>query len=143
MKVFKHLVLAGMIAATPAATTQTAMADSLFEDLGGMTKIERITSRLLDLTFTDPRTAPQFKQTKRDRLEKLLNDQFCELTGGPCKYKGVNMKKSHIKLGITEREFNAMVEQLQAAMDAEDVPYHTQNRFLALLAPMKRDIVER
>jgi len=138
MNFLKHLALAGMIAIAPAT-----QADSLFEDLGGMAKIERITSRLLDLTFNDPRTAPQFKQTKRDRLEKLLNDQFCELTGGPCTYKGVNMKKSHIKLGITEREFNAMVEQLQVAMDAEDVPYHTQNRFLALLAPMKRDIVER
>jgi hemoglobin len=138
MKFLKHLALAGMIAIAPAT-----QADSLFEDLGGMAKIERITSRLLDLTFNDPRTAPQFKQTKRDRLEKLLNDQFCELAGGPCTYKGVNMKKSHIKLGITEREFNAMVEQLQVAMDAEDVPYHTQNRFLALLAPMKRDIVER
>lgn len=138
MKFAKYLVLAGMIAAAPAA-----LADSLFKDLGGMAKIERITARLLDLTFTDPRTAPQFRQTKRDRLEKLLNDQFCELTGGPCTYKGVNMKKSHIKLGITEREFNAMVEQLQAAMDAEGIPFRTQNRFLALLAPMKRDIVER
>lgn len=129
---------AGIILSAPAT-----LADSLFNDLGGMEKIERITTRLLDQTFTDPRTAPQFKHTKRDRLEKLLNDQFCELTGGPCKYKGVNMKKSHIKLGITVREFNAMVEQLQAAMDAEGVPYHTQNRFLALLAPMKSDIVER
>ena len=53
------------------------------------------------------------------------------------------MKKSHIKLGITEREFNALVEQLQQAMDEEDIPFHTQNRLLALLAPMKKDIVER
>ena len=138
MKIFKTVALAALMAATPAA-----FADSLYQDLGGMAKIERITARLLDQTFTDPRTAPQFRQTKRERLEKLLNDQFCELAGGPCTYKGVNMKKSHIKLGITEREFNAMVEQLQAAMTAEDVPYHTQNSYLALLAPMKRDIVER
>jgi hypothetical protein len=28
-------------------------------------------------------------------------------------------------------------------MDDKDVPYATQNRLLALLAPMKRDIVTR
>ena len=85
MKIFKTVALAALMAATPAA-----FADSLYQDLGGMAKIERITARLLDQTFTDPRTAPQFRQTKRERLEKLLNDQFCELAGGPGTYKGVN-----------------------------------------------------
>ncbi|WP_262690119.1 group I truncated hemoglobin [Kordiimonas aestuarii] len=139
-------ILTLMTTATLMATatlTTPAFADSLYEDLGGLEKIERFTARLVDLTFTDPRTAHQFKQTKKDRLTKLLVDQFCELSGGPCAYKGVNMKKSHIKLGITEREFNALVEQLQQAMDEEDIPFHTQNRLLALLAPMKKDIVER
>ncbi|WP_417449382.1 group I truncated hemoglobin [Kordiimonas sp.] len=124
-------------------TATPAMAGSLYDDLGGLETIQRFTARLVELTFKDPRTAEQFRQTKKDRLEKLLVDQFCDLAGGPCKYKGVNMKKSHIKLGITEREFNALVEQLQQAMDEENVPFHTQNRLLALLAPMKRDIVER
>lgn len=118
-------------------------AASLFDDLGGLDSIKRFTNRLVDLTSTDPRTAHQFTHTKKDRLARLLADQICEATGGPCKYRGLNMKKSHIKLGITEAEFNALVEQLQQAMDEEGVPFHTQNRLLALLAPMKRDIVER
>jgi hemoglobin len=120
-----------------------ALAAPLYEDLGGLEAIRRFTARLVDLTFEDPRTAPQFKQTKKDRLEKLLVDQICDLSGGPCRYKGLNMKKGHIKLGITEAEFNALVEQLQQAMDEEGVPFHAQNRLLALLAPMKKDIVER
>ena len=138
MTLLKTLFLAGLM-----AVSVPAFANSLYDDLGGLEKIQRFTARLVDLTFTDPRTAHQFKHTKKDRLEKLLVDQFCDLAGGPCKYKGVNMKKSHIKLGITEREFNALVEQLQQAMDEEDIPFHTQNRLLALLAPMKKDIVER
>ncbi len=138
MKFFKTIMICGLLGLhTP------AFADSLYDDLGGKDALVRITERLVELTFNDPRTAHQFKQTKRDRLTNLLVDQFCELTGGPCKYKGVNMKKSHIKLGITENEFNALVEQLQQAMGEEGVPFHTQNKFLALLAPMKRDIVER
>jgi len=132
-----------ILAAALLGTAPVANADSLYDDLGGLDNITRFTNRLVDLTFTDPRTAHQFKQTKKDRLARLLVDQICEATGGPCRYKGVNMKKSHIKLGITEAEFNALVEQLQQAMSEADVPFHTQNRLLAILAPMKRDIVER
>ncbi|SDD87690.1 MULTISPECIES: group I truncated hemoglobin [Kordiimonas] len=138
MKFLKTTLIAGLLALTTAVH-----ADSLFDDLGGKDAIARMMTRLVELTSADPRTAHQFEQTKKDRLARLLTDQVCELSGGPCKYRGVNMKKSHIKLGITEAEFNALVEQLQQAMDEEGVPFHTQNRLLALLAPMKRDIVER
>ncbi len=138
MKLKTLILAATLIGAAPGAN-----AGNLYDDLGGLDNITRFTNRLVDLTFEDPRTAHQFKQTKKDRLARLLVDQICEASGGPCKYKGVNMKKSHIKLGITEAEFNALVEQLQQAMDEADVPFHTQNRLLAILAPMKRDIVER
>ncbi len=138
MKLKTFVLAAALLGAVPVAN-----AGSLYDDLGGLDNITRFTNRLVDLTFEDPRTAHQFKQTKKDRLARLLVDQICEASGGPCKYKGVNMKKSHIKLGITEAEFNALVEQLQQAMDETDVPFHTQNRLLAILAPMKRDIVER
>ena len=37
----------------------------------------------------------------------------------------------------------ALVEDLQAAMKAEGVAWFAQNCFLAKLAPMKRDVVER
>ena len=141
MKFLKSFAVVALLVTT--MPMGAANADSLFDDLGGMDSITRFTNRLVDLTFADPRTAHQFKQTKKDRLAKLLVDQICELSGGPCKYKGVSMKKSHIKLAITEAEFNALVEQLQQAMDEEKVPFHSQNRLLALLAPMKRDIVER
>ena len=40
-------------------------------------------------------------------------------------------------------DMGALVENLQAAMRKEGVPFGAQNRFLAKLAPMKRDTVER
>lgn len=53
------------------------------------------------------------------------------------------MASSHKDHGITTREFNALVEALQEAMDEEGVPFRAQNKLLAKLAPMKRDIVTR
>lgn len=116
---------------------------ALYHALGEREGIERIVQMTADNSFVDPRTAEQFAHTKKDRLVRLITDQICELVGGPCVYKGLNMKKGHIKLGITEREFNAFAEQLQDAMEVHGVPYRMQNKLLALLAPMKRDIVER
>ena len=40
-------------------------------------------------------------------------------------------------------DMGALVENLQAAMRAEGVAFRAQNRFLAKLAPIKRDVVER
>jgi hemoglobin len=70
-----------------------------------------------------------------------LVDQFCVTLGGPCVYKGADMKSSHANLDITKGDFNALVEVLQAAMDAQGIPYAAQNRLLALLAPMHRDVI--
>ncbi|WP_339332735.1 hypothetical protein [uncultured Maricaulis sp.] len=53
------------------------------------------------------------------------------------------MASVHADHGITTAEFNALVENLQDAMDAEGVPFGMQNRLLARLAPMHGDVVTR
>jgi hemoglobin len=53
------------------------------------------------------------------------------------------MLESHRDLEITKADFNALVEVLQLAMDARGLPFATQNRLLALLAPLHRQIVTR
>lgn len=39
------------------------------------------------------------------------------------------------------KQFNALVEDLQVAMDKSGIPSRTQNKLLALLAPMQRIVV--
>lgn len=68
-------------------------------------------------------------------------DQFCVLSGGPCVYKGANMKLVHRALDITKADFNALVEVLQAAMDAQGIAFRAQNQLQAKLAPMHRDVI--
>jgi hemoglobin len=67
--------------------------------------------------------------------------QFCEVSGGPCKRKGPDMKKAHSGMDITKSNFNALVEVLQQAMEAQGIAFTTQNKLLAQLAPMHRDII--
>jgi len=117
--------------------------DSLFEQLGGEPGIARIASNALDIYFTDPRVSGDFDNINRDFLQPRFTAYLCRIAGGPCIYKGHSMKRAHKGLAINQAHFNAVVEDLETAMDRAGVPYHVQNRFLARLAPLERDIVTR
>jgi hemoglobin len=133
---FVCLVLACLPCTAPAA-------DQLFQDLGGKEGIERISSLALDLYFTDPRLADSFDNINRAFLQPRFTAFICRTAGGPCVYKGHSMRRAHKGLVITQANFNAVVEDLEKAMDRAGVPFRTQNRLLARLAPMERDIVTR
>ena len=127
-----------LAAALPAAP---ARAGTLFDDLGGRPGLTRIADGMLQRVQADPRIKDKFNDANIERLQGLLMLQFCVVSGGPCRYPGRDMEAAHADLNLAPRHFNALVEDLQDAMDAQGVPFRTQNRFLALLAPMHRDIV--
>ena len=82
----------------------------------------------------------EFAETNtRDKLV----EQFCVEAGGPCEYTGDSMEESHKGLNISRADFNALVEDLIEAMEAEGVAVPVQNRLLARLAPMRGQIIER
>lgn len=51
------------------------------------------------------------------------------------------MKKAHAGIDVTRTDFNALVEVLQHSMDTQGIAFSAQNRLLAKLAPMHREIV--
>jgi hemoglobin len=52
------------------------------------------------------------------------------------------MRHAHANMGVTAAEFDAQVEVLVATLEHFDVPSAEQEELLALLAQMRRDIVE-
>ena len=123
--------------ATPFEGTQ------MLEAFHGREGIARIVEHLHRAIRHDARIADIFRATDMVRLRRTLNEQFCYILNGGCDYTGRDMKTTHEDQGVTEAEFAALVELLQDAMDAEHVLPSAQNRFLAKLAPMKRDVVVR
>ena len=120
-----------------------AQAGTLFDDLGAQPGVTRIVDGATAAWLADPRVASTFENTNIARFKHLLADQLCQLTGGGCAYHGRTMRESHEALNLNTRQFNAIVEGLQRAMDQQDISFQTQNRLLALLAPMQRDVVSR
>ncbi len=123
--------------ATPMTETQT------FAAFHGKPGLGRIVGDLIQRNLDDPRISDIFKEIDRERLQRTLVEQFCFVLNGGCDYTGRDMTLSHKDMGITTANMGALVENLQKAMDKEGVPFAAQNRLLAKLAPMKRDMVEK
>ncbi len=115
----------------------------VFEAFNGKAGVARIVSTMLDLAYADEKLGPIFKPFERPRVERTLNEHFCYVLGGGCAYTGRDMAAAHKDMGVKPGDMGALVELLQKAMDKEGVPFAMQNRFLAKLAPMKRDIVNK
>jgi hemoglobin len=117
--------------------------DTLFADMGGQAGIDRIVDASVDNYLADPRISAIFDESNIDRLRAEFKVQFCQVAGGGCAYKGHDMTAAHKGLHLTNANFNAVVEDLQLAMDKVGTPFATQNRFLARLAPMQHQVVSK
>lgn len=109
----------------------------------GVEGVGRIVDDTLDRSVADPRMEDIFKATDMVRLRRTLKEQVAYILGAPIDYTGRDMVSAHKDQGINTTEFNLLVEHLQQAMDKEGVSFRAQNRLLAKLAPMKRDVVTR
>lgn len=123
--------------------TKAAAEQSLYHRLGGKAAIQAVVDDFIGNVAADPRINGFFANANIPRLKKMLVDQICEASGGPCKYTGKSMKEAHAGMGITEAHFNALVEDLVKSLDKFRVAEREKKELLTALAAMKPDIVGR
>ena len=134
------LALFAAISFAPASHAQSAN-DALYQQLGGQPGLVALMDDFMVRLLADPRMNPFFKDTDQEHIKDELVTQFCEVSGGPCKRQGPDMVKAHAGIDVTKGNFNALVEVLQQSMGARGIPFTAQNRLLAQLAPMHRQII--
>lgn len=105
--------------------------------------IDRIIDDFVARLVADKRISDIFVDQDIVRLRRTLKEQFCYILNGGCDYSGRTMSAAHKDMGIQTADFNAMVEDLQAAMKREKVAWRAQNKLLAKLAPMRRITVQQ
>lgn len=115
---------------------------SLYDRLGGKEAITAVVDEFVANVAADQRINGFFAGADIPGLKGHLVDQICQASGGPCTYSGKDMKSAHQGMGVKEEHFNALVEDLIAALDKFKVPEKEKNELLGLLGPMKGDIVE-
>jgi hemoglobin len=137
MKLLFSLAFAAALALPAQAQSQ----DELYQQLGGQPGLVKLMDDFMQRLLADPRMNPFFKDVNQAHVKEELVIQFCEVSGGPCKRNGPSMKKVHDGFDIDRAAFNALVEVLQQSMDAQGIAFSAQNRLLAKLAPMHREII--
>ena len=130
-----------LLAGSAFAQTSAPKDDQLYKAFGEKPGLVALMDDFMTRLLADPRTGPHFKPANQQRVKEQLVEQFCALGGGPCVYKGADMKSSHANLDIKKSDFHALVEVLQVSMDVKGIPFRKQGEMLALLAPMNRDII--
>ena len=134
-------ILAGALALALAACAQRPVPISLYDRLGGRAAIMAVVDQLIDNVRADRRISGFFAKTDTGHLKAGLVDQICAASGGPCRYAGMDMRAAHAGRHITDADFDALVEDLVAALDHFNVPPREKTELLGLLAPMRKDIV--
>jgi hemoglobin len=137
-------LLTGLLAFAPLSRAD----DALYKSLGGKKAITAVVDDFVGRCAGDTRINSFFKATAADpkrlaTFKKNLVDQICEAAGGPCKYKGKDMKTAHAGMGIGGSDFDALVEDLVASLDKFKVKEADKMALLGVLGPMKKDIVEK
>lgn len=113
----------------------------LYERLGGRPAITAVVDQFVANVAADKRINLRFMNTDIPHLKVLLVEFVCSATGGPEKYEGRDMHTSHGGMQLVEEEFNALVEDLAAALDKLKVPAAEKGELLGALGPLEPQIV--
>jgi hemoglobin len=142
---------AGVSAQAPAAAKAmnppTGPSRSLYDRLGGAYAIATVVDDFIErLLVNDTLNANTAIKEARDRVPKAglkfhVATLVCQVTGGPCKYVGRDMKTSHAHLNIKEGEWNAMVADFRKTLDKFNVPAGEQAELITIVGSTKPEIV--
>lgn len=137
-----QLAFALLIVALGGCSSQSTRApDTLYDQLGGKQGIASLTDASIEHYANDPRVAPTFVHADIDRFRRMFALYICQITDGPCHYTGDSMADVHRGMNLSETQFNAVVEDLTAAMTSLRIPVPVQNRLIKRLAPVRADVI--
>ena len=120
---------------------------SLYERLGGVYAIAAVVDDFIDRVMDDPRLNANPKvneahhRVSRAGFKYLVTEQVCAAAGGPQRYTGKSMSESHAHLGITDREWQAFLDDFRQTLDKFQVPEAECAELFAIVDSPKKDIV--
>jgi hemoglobin len=114
---------------------------SLYERLGGTPGITAVVEEFVTTTGKDPRIAQFFSNADIPRLKKLMVEQICQNTGGPCHYTGKTMKESHATMHVKGGDFEAFIDDLAKTLAKLNVPAPETKEVLTAFQSLKTEVV--
>ena len=127
------IVVTALCVCTAFAVVASAQEKTLCERLGGTPAISAVVDSFAGKVLNDDRVNRKFAKSDANRLvTNLKGSNWCRQPNAPgVTYKGKNMKNAHKNMGVTEGEFNAVVEDLVKTLDEFKVPEKEKGELLA------------
>jgi hemoglobin len=128
-----------------AAGATRAAEKSLYQRLGGEPALTAVVDDFVDHAAADPRVdftrGGRYHQLDVPRLKRQLVNLVGQLTGGPQKYTGKDMKTLHAGMKITAAQFDALAADLAASLEKFKVPGREKDELLTIVGSTRKDIV--
>lgn len=140
-------ILLTLAMANAAAAAGEPVSKSLYDRLGGTYPIAVVVDDFIERLLVNPtlNANPAIKEARAHvpsaGLKFHVTTLVCEVTGGPCKYAGRDMKTAHAHLNISEREWQAMLADFGKTLNKFKVPAAEQRELIDIVNSTKSQIV--
>jgi len=115
---------------------------SLYERLGQAQGIGQIVRDVIANHLKNPLVKARYEHVKdMERLHRVSTEFFCAGSGGPEPYTGRDMVASHTGMNINEQEFVAVVDDVVAALEKNDIDQQTRSDVVGIFFSLKPQIV--
>ncbi|HET7545128.1 MAG TPA: group 1 truncated hemoglobin [Polyangiaceae bacterium] len=142
----KHLIyqlraLAWRVAEFEANGKIRNMSSSIYERLGGEAAVDAAVDIFYRKVLADERISSFFDDVDMDRQRAKQKAFLTFAFGGPSNYGGKDMKAAHAHMKISEKHFNAVMENLAATLSELGVPEALIGEAATIALSVKGDIV--
>jgi hemoglobin len=138
---YRYLLASFLVSMLGACQSLPEQDDSLYLALGGKAGISKIIDIFIYEIGQTEEVVHHFEDTDIDRFREKQIEHICVLAGGPCTYMGDEMRPVHEGMNISEAEFNAMTDAMIRALNVAKISIGYRNRLLAIIAPMRAEVI--
>jgi len=122
------------------------MENSLYERLGGAAGISKIVDDLVDAHLNNSRIQARFlpyldRPDVVAEVKRHTRDFLGAASGGPEQYKGRSMPDAHRGMNITDAEFAAAVDDIDATLEKNNIDECSREEILGMVNSMKAEIL--
>jgi hemoglobin len=116
---------------------------SLYQRLGGAAAVDAAVDIFYRKVLSDPRISHYFDTVDMDRQRAKQKAFLTMAFGGPNAYSGLDMRKAHAQMKLTEEHFNAVVENLGGTLKELKVPDAMIGEVAAIASSVKNEVLNR
>lgn len=117
--------------------------ESLYERIGGSAAVDAAVDVFYRKVLADDRISHFFDAVDMERQHQKQKAFLTMAFGGPNHYTGADMRKAHAHMKLTEKHYNAVMENLRATLNELGVPDEAIGEVEAVAATVKDDILNR